>query len=124
MRVEFKSIGGEAAAPSAPTRARGSGARLVEAIVALADGQGNLTEHRQRPWASVTFSGTRHELAFEFAGVEAVAGAECLIAALPEHEFSIPRQMVADAAVVTVDHLLIPEPRMIVRCEVLMLDDF
>ncbi len=123
MRVEFKSIGGEAAAPSAPPRTRGCGARLVEALVTLADGHGILTEHRQRPWASVTFSGTRHELVLEFAGMEALAGAESLIAALPEHEFSIPRQMVADAVVVAVDQLFIPAPRMIVRCEVLMLDD-
>jgi hypothetical protein len=41
---------------------------------------------------------------------------------LPEHEFAIPGQLVADAAVVEVDHRLTP-PRMIVTCELLLLEE-
>jgi len=122
MRVEFKSAGGEAAAPSAPHRARGTGARLVAELQVLAGGHGILTEHRQRAWASVTFSGTRHELTLRFEGDEAVAAAEAFIVALPEHEFTMPRQLVAEATVVGVDHLVLPAPRLEVRCEVLLLD--
>ena len=123
MRVEFKQEEAAAEVPPAPPRARGVGARLVAELQALADGHGTLLEHRQRGWASVTFSGTRHELAFRFEGEEAVAGGEVLIAALSEHEFTIPRQLVADAMVVAVNHAMIPAPLMEIRCEVLMLDE-
>lgn len=123
MRVEFKQaeIAGET--PPFPFRVRGTGARLVAELMALADGYGTLLEHRQRGWASVTFNGTRHELAFRFEGEQAVAGGEVLIAALSEHEFTIPRQLVADAVVVAVNHAMIPAPLMEIRCEVLMLDE-
>ena len=123
MRVEFKQaeIAGEA--PPAPPRARGTGARLVAKLQALANGHGTLLEHRQRGWASVTFNGTRHELAFRFEGEVAIAGGEILVASLSEHEFTIPRQLVADAVVVGVNHAMFPVPVLEVRCEVLMLDE-
>ena len=123
MRVEFKCAEQADPVPPAAPRARGTGARLVVELVALAGGHGVLLEHRQRAWASVTFSGTRHELVLRFEGEEAVAGGEVLIAALSEHEFTIPRQLVADAAVVAVSHAMIPAPLMEVRCDVLMLDE-
>ncbi len=123
MRVEFKQAEITGEAPPAPPRARGIGARLVAQLQALSNGHGTLLDHRQRGWASVTFSGTRHELAFRFEGEEAVAGGEVLIAALSEHEFTIPRQLVADAVVVAVNHAMIPAPLLEIRCEVLMLDE-
>ena len=45
------------------------------------------------------------------------------ITALPDHEFAIPRQLVADAEVIAVDHRLAPAPRMAVTVEVLMLEE-
>ncbi len=48
---------------------------------------------------------------------------EQFIAALPEHEFTLPRQLVADAAVVSVEHATLPEPRLTVELELLLLDD-
>ena len=124
MRVEFKCAG--EAGPVLPTapRARGTGARLVAELLALADGYGVLLEHRQRAWASVTFSGTRHELTFRFVGDAAIAGGEALIATLSDHEFAIPRQLVADATVAAVNHAVLPAPLLEVHCEVLMLDDY
>ena len=104
MRVEFKQAETAGEAPPAPPRARGTGARLVAELQALANGHGTLLEHRQHGWASVTFSGTRHELAFRFEGAVAIAGGEILVASLSEHEFTIPRQLVADAVVVAVNH--------------------
>ena len=123
MRVEFKCADEIAPLPPATPRARGIGARLVADLLALADGHGALVEHRQRAWASVTFSGTRHELAFRFEGEEASEGGENLIAKVGEHEFAIPGQLVADVAVVAVDSAALPEPAMTVRLEVLMLDE-
>lgn len=123
MPVEFKQAESAGEAPPAPPRARGTGARLVAELLALANGRGTLIEHRQRGWASVTFNGTRHELGFRFEGEEAIAGGEVLIAALSEHEFSIPRQLVADAVVVSVNHAMFPAPLLEIRCEVLMLDE-
>lgn len=96
---------------------------LVEAILTLAGGKAELAHHIERGWASVTFSGTRHTMSLAFTGTEAVAAGEHFIAALPDHEFTIPRQLVADALVVSTEHALLPEPRLTVEIELLLLED-
>lgn len=110
-------------AHSTQPRRRTVADRLREALLALAGGQGEVLRHEERAWASVTFAGARHRVVLEFAGEEAVAGGEILIAELPEHEFSLPRQLVADATVVAADHRLLPEPRLQVECELLLVED-
>ena len=50
-------------------------------------------------------------------------GGEALIAMLPDHEFALPGQLVADASVSAVDHALAPSPRLTVTCELLLLED-
>jgi hypothetical protein len=97
--------------------------RLREELQALAKGHALILAHSEKSWASITFAGTRHRLDLEFQGAEAVDAAENFIAYLPEHEFAIPRQLVADAAVVAVDHRIGPDPRMEVRIELLLLDE-
>ena len=77
----------------------------------------------ERAWASATFTGARHTIVLAFDGARAIAHGETFIAALPDHEFSVPRHLVADAAIVSVDHQLGPVPRMQVSTEVLMLED-
>ena len=104
-------------------KARRTRQHLVGAIMALAGGKAELAHHIERGWASVTFSGTRHTLSLVFAGTEAVLAGEDFIAALPEHEFAIPCQLVADAVVVSADHALLPEPRLAVEVELLLLED-
>jgi hypothetical protein len=42
---------------------------------------------------------------------------------LPDHEFLIPRQLVADAAVLSAEHNLLPEPRLLVEAQLLLLED-
>ena len=96
---------------------------LLSALLQLAGGRAELVRHSERSWASVTFSGTRHTVVLAFAGVEPVAAGEQFIEALPDHEFTIPRQLVADAAVLRVDHTMLPEPRMEVEVELLLLDE-
>ena len=58
-----------------------------------------------------------------FAGEDAVAAGERFIAALPDHEFALAGQLVADATVTEVEHRLLPSPRLIVTCEVLLLEE-
>ena len=109
---------------SCPFRPRRTNAdRLQEVLLMLAEAQGRILSHQETPWASITFSGTRHEILIEFAGPEAVVAGEHFIAALPDHEFTIPGQLVADAAVSEVSHVALPEPRMHVTATLLLLDD-
>ncbi|WP_324262893.1 hypothetical protein U4960_07375 [Altererythrobacter sp. H2] len=111
--------------PPCPARSarRTDADRLREALVALAGGHGVVLAHEERAWASVTFAGARHRVTLEFAGDAAVAGGENLIAELPEHEFTLPRQLVADATVCAVEHVLLPKPNLRVECELLLVED-
>lgn len=108
-----------------PPRAarRGPAERLRDELQALAGGYAEFLSHSEKNWASVTFAGTRHRIALAFAGADAIEAAESFIAFLPEHEFALPKQLVADAAVVAVDHRIGPAPRMEVEVELLLLDE-
>ena len=103
----------QAEAPPSPAPRRGNAGRLERALIALAG----------RGWASITFAGTRHTVQLAFETPEAIAGGEVLIAELPDHEFALPGQLVADASVSAVDHALAPSPRLTVTCELLLLED-
>ncbi len=100
-----------------------SGERLLRAVTALAGTHAELMSHTESPWASVTFSGTRHTILLRYEGWEACDEAEALIAALPEHEFEIPKTLVADATAARLDQVLLPEPMMTVELLLLLLDD-
>jgi hypothetical protein len=119
MSLEFKAAG------AAQIRAlrRDPANHLLAALFALGGGHGALLRHEERAWASITFAGTRHTLAFRFAGKAAVGAGEAFVAALPEHEFTIPHRVVADATVTAVRHTLVPEPMLEVECEILMLEE-
>ena len=106
-----------------PPSLRGTAARLREALLALAEGRAAVLTHNEKNWASITFAGTRHRLDLLFEGVDAVDAGERFIAFLPEHEFALPGQLVADAAVTAVDHRLLPAPRLQVSCELLLLEE-
>lgn len=97
--------------------------RLREALIALAEGRATILRHKEKAWASVTFEGSRHTIELRFDGVAATEAGERFIAALPDHEFAILGQLVADATVTRVDHTLLPHPRMTVECELLLLVD-
>lgn len=107
-----------------PRRAvRSVAERLREALSALAGGRGEIVRMAERPWASITFEGGRHRVQMVFAGDAAIEAGEQFIAALPDHEFAIPGQLVAEATVTEVDHRLAPDARMSVTCELLLLKD-
>lgn len=97
--------------------------RLCDSVVALAHHQGRILSHKETPWASITFAGARHRIMLLFEGCPAIATGEEFIDALPEHEFTLPGQLVAEAQVVAVDHRLAPDARLIVTVEILLLDD-
>ncbi len=92
---------GHDAAPNPRKQRTGS---LVRALIALAGGHGAVVEHAMRNWASITFSGTRHHITLAFAGDEAIAGGDTLIALAPDHEFDLPGEIVADLAICEVRH--------------------
>ncbi len=104
-------------------RRRTPGDRLRDALMALGECRGQILMHEEKPWASITFAGTRHRLAILFSGEEAVEAGEIFIAELPEHEFAIPGQLVADATVSGTQHRLLPSPRLVVECELLLLEE-
>ncbi len=97
--------------------------RVREALLTLSEAQGQVFSHEEEAWASITFAGTRHELTLNFDGPEAVMAGERFIAALPDHEFTIPRQLVADAVINSVSHTMLPAPRMVVTATLLLLEN-
>lgn len=101
---------------------RGPGDRLRTALLELARDRAEILSHHEKSWASITFSGARHRVTMRFTSTEAIETGENFIAFLPEHEFAIPGQLVADADVTEVDHQLEP-PVMVVTCELLLLED-
>lgn len=60
-----------------------------------------LEEVRSRSWASVTFSGARHELAFRLEGEGAEAAAAGLLSGLDAAEFPLRGHILADIALVS-----------------------
>lgn len=97
--------------------------KLRYALLELAEHRAQVLDHRERPWASITFAGARHCLSLLFAGEEAVAAGEAFIDRLPDHEFTIPARLVADAVVRGVEHRMHPHPRLVLHCEVLLLEE-
>ena len=102
---------------------RTSADRLRDAILALSDHHAQIVAQFERAWASITFAGARHTFSLIFAGEAAVEAGERFVANLPDHEFTLAGQLVADATVSEVEHRMLPSPRMIVTCEVLMLEE-
>lgn len=102
---------------------RSNWVKLLGQVLLLAEGKAELLRHAERPWASATFSGTRHVVALTFPGPAAVAVGEQFIAVLPDHEFDLPGEIVADAAITEVEHAHYPESRLTVEIELLLLED-
>lgn len=130
MHADFDATGTmrspSATAPRSPARPRSrrsTGERLEEALITLSGGLGKVTIHREMPWASVTFSGTRHRVTLCYTGQSEVEAGEFMLAEVEEHEFRIPGQLVADAQVVRVGHELIPDAKLRVELELLLLED-
>ncbi|MEE4153441.1 MAG: hypothetical protein V2I27_04715 [Erythrobacter sp.] len=96
--------------------------RLLCQLDKLAEGKGRILTHSESAWASITFTGTRHEVEIAFRG-EGCAAGERFVEKLPEHEFSIVGQLVADAQVRKVDWRFGEEPILTVTCVLLLLEE-
>lgn len=107
----------------APRRIRTTSDRAREALLAICGGVGTVLSHEERAWASITFAGTRHEIELRFEGIEQVEAGELLIEQLPDHEFNIPGQLVADAWVTAVDHFFGPVETLTVTAVLLLLEE-
>jgi len=84
-------------------------ASMADATTGLLQGVRAMLEHaarfvleevRSRSWASVSFAGARHELAFRLEGEGAEAAAARFIAGLDAAEFPLKGHVVADIALV------------------------
>jgi hypothetical protein len=106
-----------------PRKGRRPWLPLLSALLELAQGKAELLRHSERPWASVTFAGSRHSVVLAFAGEEALAAGEALIEVLPDHEFNLPGQLVAEAAVTSVEQTMLPEPQMELELTLLLLEE-
>jgi hypothetical protein len=109
------------ASPRRPRRTLAD--RVRTALMKLTGGSGTVLSHSEKAWASITFAGTRHEVVLEFCGAEAVAAGEELIERLPDHEFSLPGQLVADATIAKVDHRFGAMERLEVTAVLLLLEE-
>ena len=78
---------------------RDPGSLLASQIEVLAGDGASVTLKRERPWASITFAGTRHRLAVNWDSETDPAAVKNLAEALPYHEFSIAGHFVADILV-------------------------
>jgi hypothetical protein len=122
MQYETKSaIGSCATLHRSPSR--GAWTHLLAQMFRLGQGQGELAAHSERPWASATFAGARHAISLSFAGAESVAAGERLLDLLPDHEFDIPGHLVADATVRAAHHRLLPDEKLELEIEILLLED-
>lgn len=106
-----------------PPRRIAPGERLLREVREIAGPLAEIVSHAETPWASITFSGSRHTIVLRFAGCDAVSDGESFVALLPDHEFRMRGQLVADASVSRVDHEMLPTPMLEVECEVLLLDE-
>ena len=135
MRFNSRQDTSPLAAPFADTQAHRSAAgavsprlrhpslQLLDAVMRLAGTKADLISHAERPWASVTFTGMRHTITLHFSGEGGADAADDFIRALPEHEFTVRGQLVADAAVSEVLHITLPHERVVVDVDLLLLDD-
>jgi hypothetical protein len=97
-------------------------AALVRALRARFVGLADffLEEMRSRSWASATFAGARHELAFRLEGAGAEAAAADFLATLEAAEFDLRGHVLADIALVSEER---SAGRATIRLEALTVED-
>ena len=85
----------------------GDAGQAFEALVALMGCPVELLKHKERNWASATFQGARHSFVLKIEGDDSLTREHDFTAALPDHEFAIPGQLVCSAGVMATEHDLI-----------------
>ena len=100
-----------------------AGEQLRAQLKALAVGAGTVRAHAESSWPSGAFSFTRHRLQIRFASGAEIERAEAMLAALPDHQFIIPGQLVASIAVVAMDQVNGDAPRLDVTIEAVLMEE-
>lgn len=94
---------------------------LTNALLAmLADAGPTLISRKQQTWHSATFSGERVTIVVQLEGSDCFKRAETFANALPDAEFQLRRQCVADILVSERTEL---EDRVVLTVEALLLDE-
>lgn len=100
---------------SAPLPACG----LSKALLALLPAA-EIASRKQTPWHSATFSGERVIIVLKLAGDDQAARATAFAKALPDTEFNLRRQLVAD---ILVSEMVAFEDDVLLTVEALLLDE-
>lgn len=77
-------------------RISGTAGRIIRQLIEHIGPDTELIGSEEREWASATFSGARHSVHLRMALPDAAAAAPTGITALPDHEFDLSRDIVAD----------------------------
>lgn len=80
-------------------RTNGTAARLIRQLIEHLGPGTQLIGSQEREWASATFSGARHSLDLHVPMLHDATQSPTSIAALPDHEFALVGEIVADCAV-------------------------
>ena len=73
---------------------------LVKAVIAqLSPACVSVVKRRSTPWASVTFTGARHDLDLVVEGFQAIDTARYFVDSAPSADYAIEGHLVADVAV-------------------------
>lgn len=121
--IEVKSAPLPVSAPAALRPRRSLADRVRSGLMQITGGKGTVIGHEETSWASITFAGTRHAVVLEFCGADDVVRGEELIERLPDHEFTLPGQLVADATITKVDHRFGAMERLEVTAVLLLLEE-
>jgi hypothetical protein len=78
---------------------RDPGSLLAGQLKTLVGDRAAVSLQRERTWASITFTGTRHCLAVDWADTADLTEIRKFAATLPDHEFIIPGYFIADILV-------------------------
>ena len=92
---------------------------LSKALLALLPGA-EIASRKQTPWHSATFSGERVIIVLKLVGDEPAERAAAFAKALPDTEFTLRRQLVADVLVSEMQPL---EDGVMLTVEALLLDE-
>lgn len=72
---------------------------IASQIEAMTGDRASVALTRERPWASITFAGTRHSFAVQWGGTAGTNDMKALAKTLPDHDFVVPGYFVADVLV-------------------------
>jgi hypothetical protein len=94
---------------------------LLRAIVNFMNFEVSFEEIRSRSWASVTFTGARHEVALRMEGEGAGEVGDRFCANLSDAEFDLRGHILADISLIA--HEALPEGGVRIRFEALTVED-